>query len=116
MHAPGEGQGTDKGVDTVEFYTENKWEKQGDLKDVWEACGRLAQKYDTIISAVEWFTFDRGYQLAGPPELELLQPPEYLGAKVRNWSYLDVREKVMRGLLIIRIRASLRSFYIIESQ
>ncbi len=118
LHAPGEGQGSSKGVGSVEFQTQLNWESQGDLKAMWAACGLLAEKYTDIISSVEWFTFERGYQTIGPPELELLRPLENasLSPKVRNWPYLDVRERVMRGLLIIRIRAGLRSFYIIESQ
>ncbi|KAB0486508.1 hypothetical protein BVK86_11125 [Pseudomonas reinekei] len=117
LHAPGEGQGTDKGVGSVVFYTEHKWERQGDLKDIWEACGRMADKYP-LITSVQWFTFKRGYQQIGPPELELLRPMEdtNVSPKVRNWAYLDVREKVLRGLLIIRIRADSRSFFLIESQ
>lgn len=117
LHAPGEGKGTDKDVGRVEFHTDLKWEKQGDLKDIWEACERLAEKYP-LITSVEWFTFKHGYRRVGPPELELLLPLKNtsVSPKVRNWAYLDVREKVMRGLLIIRIRAAKRSFYIIESQ
>lgn len=116
--ATGDAQGTGKGVGKAEFVATLSWESQGHLADIWDACQHLALKYPTHIQKVEWFTFNDGFHATSPPKLQLLQPftDRAIPAAVRNWVFLDVRDRIARGVLIVRIKCGDRSFYVIESQ
>lgn len=116
--ATGDAQGSGKGVGRAEFLKTLLWESQGHLTDIWHACQHLALKYPARIQKVEWFTFDDGFNATSPPKLQLLQPftDSAMPAVVRNWVFLDVKARIARGLLIIRLRCGERSFYVIESQ
>ncbi|MCK0549413.1 hypothetical protein [Pseudomonas syringae] len=116
--ATGDAQGTGKGVGKAEFMATLSWESQGHLTDIWQACQHLAIKYPTRIQKVEWFTFDEGFNITSPPKLQLLQPftDSAMPTPLRNWVFLDVKARIARGVLIIRIKCGDRSFYAIESQ
>lgn len=116
--ATGDAQGTGKGVGRAEFLATLCWESQGHLTDIWQACQHLANKYPARIQKVEWFTFNEGFHATSPPKLQLLQPftDSSIPAAVRNWVFLDVKARIARGVLIIRIKCGDRSFYVIESQ
>ncbi|NAO29350.1 hypothetical protein PsdCFBP2356_22950 [Pseudomonas syringae pv. dysoxyli] len=116
--ATGDTRGTGKGVGRAEFLVTLSWESKGHLADIWQACKHLASKYPTRIQRVEWFTFDDGFNTTTPPKLQLLQPFTdcTVRSPIRNWVFLDVKERIVRGILIIRIKCYDRNFYVIESQ
>ena len=116
----GEAHGSGKGVGHASVHARVELESEGILRDMWKALRYLAKKHTEVISSVEWFTFQDGFQTRDEPRLVALQPysaqDETISADVRNWVYYNVIGKVPRGLLIVRVIASGKPVYIVEIQ
>lgn len=121
VFATGDAYGSGKGVGYASVHAKNELESNGALRDMWNAMLYYQKKYPKQITSVEWFTFDKGYQADGEPNLIALDPfSKETGAdlkgEIRNWPYYDFRTLQRRGILVSRIGINGQFVYIIEIQ
>ena len=115
----GEPHGGGKGVGFASIHAPAIMESEGMLRDMWKAIHHVKAKQPNLITFVEWFTFEEGFNSSKEPNLIGLQPfneDEEVATDVRNWLYLNVAEKTPRGILIARIVTADKTIYIAEIQ
>src|SRR5690606_24791082 len=124
--ATGEPHGTGKGVGHASIHAKPVMESQGTLRDMWNAMLYHSKRLPEVITAVEWFTFDDGYQrdiepkLVGVPEFtekELLEGWHEITTAIRTWPYVETNNKsLVRGILVARLTVRNQYVYILEIQ
>jgi hypothetical protein len=123
----GEPHGDGKGVGYASIHARPIMESQGTLRDMWNALVEYHKQFPTLLTAVEWFTFEDGYQAAEEPKLigikefteeELKNPwPHIITTAIRNWPYMDSSIRAeMRGVLVARLTINTRYVHILEIQ
>lgn len=119
-YSSGEPSGTKRGVGSASINAKPVLESQGTLRDVWNAMLYLKQEYPEKILAVEWFTWEKGFQ--GDPEPQLIGLTEFreeeqeTDTELKNWLYADVTAKTVRGILVARMVFQEKWVCIIEIQ
>lgn len=125
--ATGEPHGDGKGVGYASIHARPILESQGTLRDMWNALRECHQKYPTLITTLEWFTFEDGYQKTEEPKLigikefteeELLNPwPQVITTAIKNWPYMDSTSRTeVRGILVARLTLNDKCIHILEIQ
>lgn len=125
--ATGEPHGDGKGVGYASIHARPILESQGTLRDMWNALCECHKKNPTLITAVEWFTFEDGYQKTEEPKLigikeftdeELLNPwSPVMTTTIRHWPYMDSISKIeVRGVLAARLTVRETYIHILEIQ
>lgn len=116
----GESYGSGKGVGKAFIHAPVALESQGTLRDMWNALLYLKSAYPKTIHEVSWFTFEDGFKGDSEPRLISLESFDADDKRVESatakWVYCDVRSKVPRGVLIIRVNILGRIVYIVELQ
>lgn len=117
----GEPYGNEKGVGHSSIHASQVMESHGVLRDMWDALLFLKSSQPDLIQSAEWFTFEDGFRSDPEPRLISLHPfvaDSAEGSKVNpgNWSYYDIAEKILRGVLVLRVRAKCGLLYIVEIQ
>ena len=107
VYSGGEPCGSGKGVGSSVHNQRAILESRGILRDMWDAMRHLQRKYPKSISAVQWYTFQDGFQSSGEPStISLEQFSDAvldLKKEIRNWVYLDRRSGIVRGILVARM-------------
>lgn len=121
VYSSGCQHGSGKGVGQVSIHAKPVMETHGTLIDMWNAVRYLQIANKTIISDVEWFTFEDGYKSTALPGLIALDPrEEFKGHNIpietRHWPYSDVASSTARGILVIRLTIHGKHVHIIEIQ
>ncbi len=115
--SPEEPYGNGKNVGKAILVTKMEMESEGVLRDMWNLAIKLCQTCPGIIS-VHWYDVVLGTFKEGEPELIQVEPDQSVfdssDPKVRRWPYLEDGEK--RGFLVMRVRTSVGTAYIIEIQ
>jgi len=125
--ATGEAHGEGKGVGYAAIHARPVMESQGTLRDMWNALLEHKKKFPTLLTSVEWFTFEEGYQKAEEPKLigvkeftdeELLNPfSQVITTAIRHWPYMDPATKIdVRGVLVARLTVRNQHVHILEIQ
>ena len=123
----GEPHGDGKGIGYASIHARPVMESQGTLRDMWNALLEYHQQIPSIITAVEWFTFDDGYQKTKEPKLigikeftdeELANPwSQVMTTAILNWPYMDATTKTeIRGVLVARLTVRNSHVHILEIQ
>lgn len=118
MYATGDATGSDAGVGQARIHAPAVRESDGVLLDMWHAFRALAES-SSDLNSVEWYTFERGFQSAGPPWLLLFPRPDKSSGNERSWVWLDpprTPSRGLRGLLVLRCLLDARPGYIAEIQ
>ncbi len=120
-YSTGEPYGDGKGVGYASIHARPVMETHGALRDVWNALLRAGETHPEVIRSIEWFTFEQGFQRAKEPCLVGLEAfpdnlQEDISGTTRNWPYLDLNTKSMRGLLISRVLTNTKTVYLAEIQ
>ena len=116
--SPGERHGRGKNVGYASIHAPSVLESHGALRDMWNAMRYMKKEYPDLIRSVEWFTFSKGFQSEGEPELVSLKPfdddAEEISPETKRWLYRSVRDKFPRGILVTRIVVKGKSVHIVE--
>ncbi|GFO59093.1 hypothetical protein GMST_14180 [Geomonas silvestris] len=118
----GENYGTGKGVGHASlFVPQQNLESKGTLRDMWNALIYLQNERPDVIENVKWYSPADGFSSSSEPKLIPLKPFDQtelvgLSKTKREWPYLDVVWKTVRGLLVVKIIAGRKVIYIIEIQ
>lgn len=115
----GEAYGSGKGVGYASIHAPQVMESHGVLRDMWNAMLYAKRTHPDLIQKVEWFTFDRGFCSDAEPQIIPLKPfydDDEVDTGVRNWLYLDVQERVSRGVLVARLSIGQKHVHILEIQ
>lgn len=120
----GEHYGQGKGVARALMHAEAPLESEGYLRDLWRAVMELHRLHPNIITSVEFFTLEMGYRKSIEPCLVAFKLPETLDGQsltqrekiARNWVYVDRKNKLIRGMLIIRLRTPGKNVHLLEIQ
>ncbi len=116
----GEPYGTRKGVGQALIHAQVALESKGILRDMWNAALFLKKTYKDAIFSVDWFTFENGFSSNPEPKLISMKPydrdDKEIDAATKRWVYYDIKERIPRGVLVIRIIASGKSVYLLEIQ
>lgn len=119
VFSAGDPHGSGTGVGQADIQAREVLESHGALRDIWKALLLQATKRPDLIKSVEWFTFDTGFKSDSEPELvglKPLNPKDGAGKAIRNWVYLDIPTKKLRGLLVARVFAGGKSVFFVEIQ
>jgi len=126
-YGTGEPHGDGKGVGYASIHARPVMESQGTLRDMWNALLEYHKASPTRLTAVEWFTFEDGYQTDEEPkligvkeftdeELESAWAPTMTTA-ILNWPYMDSATKSeVRGILVARLTVGNTYVHILEIQ
>lgn len=112
--AHGSGKGIGKGEGNAPEHV-----LHGALAQMWKSCVELGAKYSDSITKVEWFTFNDGFVEGGTPDLEPLRPhisENNIPIGIKDWTYMRLKPRILRGALIIRLSCRTRTFYLFETQ
>lgn len=118
----GEPYGGNKDVGHASIHARPVMESHGALRDVWDALLDLRNKNPHLISSVNWFTYEDGFQADLEPSLIPLQPFKDdeedigIGTETRNWPYYDTKNNIRRGVLIARVIINGKPIYLLEIQ
>ena len=117
-YSTGDATGQDAGVGQARIDALAVRESDGLLLDMWNGLSASAGPASQL-DCVEWYTFARGFQSAGSPELLRfpLDPPPKLGC--RRWVWLDPKARpprLRRGMLVLRCVVGGRVGYLAEIQ
>lgn len=124
-YGTGEPHGNGKGIGYASIHARPVMESQGTLRDMWDALLKFHKASPAQITAVEWFTFEEGYQTASEPKLvgvkefteeELASPwAPTMTTAILNWPYMDSTTKTeVRGILVARLTVRNTYVYILE--
>lgn len=119
VFSSGERHGGGKGVGYASIHAPQVMESRGALRDMWEAMLFLKKKRPDLIQAVNWFTFQDGFNEDIEPKLIALQPfstEDKVDGETRNWCYLDKNTRERRGVLVARLISYGKPVYILEIQ
>lgn len=105
-YSTGETGGDGKGIGYAAIHAKPVLESQGTLRDVWNAMRYLKEQHPETIRAIEWFTWETGFQ--NTPEPSLIRLAEFdvdeeIDTEIRNWLYQDVSTRTVRGVLVARL-------------
>tara|TARA_R110001592_G_scaffold255672_1_gene519442 strand:- start:4336 stop:6150 length:1815 start_codon:yes stop_codon:yes gene_type:complete len=123
----GEPYSDGRGVGYASIHARPVMESQGTLRDMWNALLECRKNNPTVITNIEWFTFEEGYQKAEEPKLigikafteyDPKNPRQHeITTSIRNWPYIDSTTKTdLRGLLVVRLTLNTQYIYILEIQ
>lgn len=126
-YGTGEPHGDGKGIGYASIHARPVMESQGTLRDMWNALLEYHQASPAQISAVEWFTFEDGYQTATEPKLIGVKEftEEELASRwvpimttaILNWPYMDsITKAEARGILVARLTVGNTYVHILEIQ
>jgi len=126
-YGTGEPHGDGKGIGHASIHARPVMESQGTLRDMWNALLQYHQAHPEQITAVEWFTFEAGYQTATEPKLiavkefsdaELASPwAPTVTTAILHWPYMDSTSKTeLRGILVARVTVGNTYVHILEIQ
>lgn len=121
VYSSGEPHGEEKSVGYASIYAKPIIESNGALTDMWKAILHTKNKYPEKIQSVEWFTFEDGYVSTGTPSLvgleEIREEDEpQIPTITRNWLYMDVALRKVRGVMIVRMIIEGVAVHVIELQ
>lgn len=116
--AAGDATGSDPSVGEARIDAPTLHQSDGLLLGLWNGLSALADRHSRLDS-VEWYTFQRGFQPAGPPELLRFRPYDALERRRRRWMWLDPKVRPPRrprGLLVLRCVVDGRVGYVADIQ
>lgn len=124
LWSAGDYRSSGKGVGRASIHAPPLLDSEGRLRDMWNACRHFCCVQPDKFSSAQWFTFEDGFQCGENPKLITFEPfigedcssPEKLGAGVKNWPYKIVKNKTLRGALVIRLLFKGRPVYLFEIQ
>ena len=117
----GDYVGTDKNIGKASIYSFPVMESKGHLNDVWNSLCYLLKKHPEVIQALDWFTFEHGFNRAEKPKLIGFKPfkeSDRLTGEIKHWPFLDPhRRQHLRGILVLRVQTTnQKTVYIVEIQ
>lgn len=118
-YSTGDRYGDLDGVGEAALSSRLEPESKGILLDMWESFVHLKRRFPAKIKRVDWFTFEKGFNDSGVPELiKLRRLSRYKKVKgeIRKWPYLDEGGLTLRGALVIRILTKDKPIYLVEIQ
>ncbi|MBR7992226.1 hypothetical protein KDX08_07185 [Burkholderia cenocepacia] len=95
----------------------------GTLLEMWRALQALQAHHPENLLGIQWFHAERGFVNDDTPELIALQPfgeNEQVKPDIRNWVTRDIKTEPPRGILVLRIQASVpktlekKTIYVLE--
>lgn len=119
VFSAGDPGGRGSGIGKAEIVDMEPWESSGVLVDVWLALSMLRTYFPTIIDRVEWMTLDGQRGTQAPAKLvpvKEFEEDEIATPKQKAWVFLDPKNKIVRGVQILRIVCGQRHFYLFEIQ
>lgn len=110
--------GTGKKIMRGSIHAPQAMESSGALRDIWNAIHERQRRSPESVTNIRWFTFKDGFQSAQEPKLITLRPindknPE---TDIRNWVYVDVKAKALRGALVMRADIDGQTTFFLEIQ
>ena len=117
----GEPYGNNKDVGHASIHARPVMESHGALRDIWNALLYLRREKPHLVSSVNWFTYEEGFQTDVEPNLIPLQPFKddedvEISTTTRNWLYYDTKNNIRRGALIARMIINGKPIYFFEFQ
>ena len=117
----GDPYGGDKDIGHASIHARPVMESHGALRDIWDALLYMHREKPQLISSVNWFTYEDGFQAGTEPNLIPLQPfsvEEAAGidALTKNWLFYDTKDNKRRGALVARVIINGKSIYLFEIQ
>ena len=113
----GERHGVDRNTGLALIHSENRFESQGVLRDMWEAMRYLARTYPNEFKSVTWYHPVRGFQSGNEPVLvPFSQFGEVKRGGIRTWAYVDVDPPTPRGALVARVETPDKIVVFVEIQ
>lgn len=110
--------GHGKGILQGQIHAPKALESHGALRDIWDALNELQKREPGRAKELMAFTFRDGFQACKDPQLIVFRAiyDDSVQTAIRNWAYIDPREKLLRGVLVIRIKINQKYTYFVEIQ
>jgi len=117
----GEPGGSDKGIGRALIYSLPVMESEGHLNDIWNSLCYLLKKHPEVLQAVDWFTFEHGFNRGQRPKLiaiKAFNESDRLQGEIKHWPFLDPHKRQhLRGVLVLRVQTTdHKTVYLVEIQ